>query len=256
MNLPFPKPLARSAFLEPDFDPASFLANLSDRYQTLDDLRSELRDLDQSLSKELLDLVNDNYHDFLSLGSSLRGGEERVEEIRVGLLGFQRDLALIQDRVKQRQTTIAALICEKRELMKDIRKGKSLLEIAGKIEDLETSLLIGATIAPQGNGVEPEEFSDDSDEDAEETICRLKRHTEQYLVLTQLLRQQRASQPYINSQADRIAQIKSMITLDVEGTLKQLELSSGRGQQVESEKVDLQNMLATVDETWQFKSAK
>ena len=245
--------MARSAFLEPDFDPVIFLANLSDRYQTLDDLRSELRDLNQSLSKELLDLVNDNYQDFLSLGSSLRGGEERVEEIRVGLLGFQRDLTSVRDRVKQRQVTVAALIREKGDLMRDIRIGKALQETAERIEDLETSLLIGATVGPHVNGVneQAEDFSEESDEGAEDgdvSIHRLKHYTEQYLVLRLLVQQQKATQPYISSQAFRIAQIKSTLSLDLAGTLKQLELSSGRGREVESKIGSLQKMLASVNE--------
>ncbi len=44
---------------------------MHNRHQTLEDLRSELRARSQLLTKELLDLVNSNYQDFLSLGSSL-----------------------------------------------------------------------------------------------------------------------------------------------------------------------------------------
>jgi len=69
-SLPFPKPLSRSPFLAPDFDPATFLSSLSNRHQSLADLRIELRDLSEALNKELLDLVNENYQDFLSLGSA------------------------------------------------------------------------------------------------------------------------------------------------------------------------------------------
>lgn len=65
------------------------------------------------MSKELLDLVNDKYQDFLSLGNTLRGGEERIEEVRVGLLGFQRDLTSVRENVKRRREDVAALIDEK-----------------------------------------------------------------------------------------------------------------------------------------------
>jgi conserved oligomeric Golgi complex subunit 2 len=233
-SLPFPKPLARSAFLVPNFDPTTFLANLSGRYQTLDDLRNELRELSQSLSKELLDLVNDNYQDFLSLGSTLRGGEERVEEVRVGLLGFQRDLISVRDTVEQRETVVAALISKKRNLMKDIRTGKSLLEIAEKLEDLETSLMIGSGAGADFDGMnrQAHDFSEESDEDAQEgelSIHRLERHTEQYLVLRLLLRRHNPTQPFITSQASRVARIESTLTLDLKEALKQLEVSAKRG---------------------------
>lgn len=230
-TLPFPKPLARSTFLEPDFDPTIFLANLSDRYQTLDDLRNELRDLSQSLSKELLDLVNDNFQDFLSLGSTLRGGEEKVEGIRVGLLSFQRDLTSVRDNVEQRHTAVATLVSERRNIMKDVEIGRSLLEISEKIEDLETSLVIGTVVLKDFEEVEDRTYdiSDASDDDASDDrmlVPRLKRQTEQYLVLRLLLRRHNHNQPYIIGQAKRIAGIESTLTLDLEGALKQLEVSA------------------------------
>ncbi|KAJ4338723.1 hypothetical protein N0V95_007994, partial [Ascochyta clinopodiicola] len=76
-TLPFARPLQRSDFLDPNFTPSAYLSTLSNRHQTLEDLRSELRTRSQLVSRELLDLVNANYADFLTLGNSLRGGEEK-----------------------------------------------------------------------------------------------------------------------------------------------------------------------------------
>lgn len=129
-GLPFPKPLSRSSFLAPDFDPATFLSSLTNRHQTLEDLRLELRDLSQTLNKELLDLVNENYQDFLSLGSVLKGGEEKVEEVRVGLLGFQRDVAAIQAKVEARRKEVESLLQEKKRYRMKANIAKALLDIA------------------------------------------------------------------------------------------------------------------------------
>ncbi|KAG4441728.1 hypothetical protein IFR05_002807, partial [Cadophora sp. M221] len=79
-NLPYPEALPRSDFLAPTFSAPAYLSTLSERHQTLEDLRSDLRERSQALSKELLDLVNTNYEQFLSLGSDLKGGEEKVED--------------------------------------------------------------------------------------------------------------------------------------------------------------------------------
>ena len=252
-SLPFPKPLARSAFLEPDFDPTTFLANLSDRYQTLEDLRNELRELSQSLSKELLDLVNDNYQEFLSLGSTLRGGEEKVEEIRVGLLGFQRDLTAVRGNVEQRRENVAALIDAKKSIMKQIQIGKSLLQIAEQIDYLEARLMIAATTdaSPNGSNDQSENLSDESDEDADEggaLLHRLERHVEQYLVLKLLLRRHSPTQPYIISQTNRIAQIKSTLSLDLEGALKALKYGQ-KAHQGDDSRIDrLETLLVSTNE--------
>ena len=142
-TLPFPEPLSRASFLSPDFDPAQYLSSLQNRHQSLEDLRQELRDLDQLLSRELLDLVNENYQDFLSLGNALQGGEEKAEEVRVGLLAFQRDVTAIREKVEARRGEVEGLLGEKKRLRKDANVGQVLLDIADRIEELEHRLMIG-----------------------------------------------------------------------------------------------------------------
>jgi conserved oligomeric Golgi complex subunit 2 len=185
--------------------------------------------LSQSLSKELLDLVNENYQDFLSLGSTLKGGEEKVEEIRVGLLAFQHDLTSVKDKVEHRSAEVAALLDEKRSTAKQIEVGKSLLEIAERLEDLEVSLMIGETTdeAHKGAHGETKYLYDESDDEAEDDqmiLHRLERHVEQYLILQLQLRRHNRSQPYIHNQADRISRIRSTLEIDLEGALKNCKL--------------------------------
>ena len=236
--LPFPKPLARSSFLTPDFDPATFLSSLSDRFQTLEDLQNELRALSQSLNKELLDLVNDNYQDFLSLGSTLSGGEERVEEVRVGLLGFQRELSVIRSKVDTRRENVAKLLAEKRKLKQEIRLGRALVEIAERIEGLEGQLMIGETAKQRSrNGFldsSPvaqtgyESFSEDSDDETStadgETrlrVRKLERFVEQFKVAKVLISRHDAHQPFVIALQERLHQIQTTLRLDVESAQKQ-----------------------------------
>jgi len=138
--------------LTPDFDAAAFLSNLSTRFQTLEDLQTELRELSQSLNKELVDLVNDNYQDFLTLGRTLRGGDEKVEDIRVGLLVFQRDVAGLKVKLDTRRETVQAMLNEKRIVMTEIEKGRLLLDIAGRLEALERQLGLAKAADGVANG--------------------------------------------------------------------------------------------------------
>lgn len=179
--------------------------------------------MSQSLSKELLDLVNDNYQEFLSLGSALQGGEEKIEEVRVGLLGFQRDLTSIRDDAEQRRKNAAALIAEKRHLGKRIQTGRSLLDVAKQIEDLEASLMIGASANTNEVNGETQDFSDESDDDVdggEMSTRLLERHVEQYLVLRLLLGRHSPEQPYVLSQSDRLTRIRSTLCLDLGAALE------------------------------------
>lgn len=235
-GLPFPKPLSRSSFLAPDFDPATFLSSLSNRHQTLEDLRQELRDLSQSLNKELLDLVNENYQDFLSLGGALKGGEEKVEEVRVGLLGFQRDVGAIRDKVEARRRDVESLLNEKKRLRTQANIGKVLLDVAERIEELEQRLMLGE--APKAgpdaaeSDAESDLFDSETDDSDEElagdsnttpvvSLKRLERHIQKYVYIKMRSAQIGDRHPFLVNMQPRVSKIKSTLLLDLNTALNQ-----------------------------------
>ncbi|RAL09133.1 COG2 family protein [Aspergillus homomorphus CBS 101889] len=240
-GLPFPQPLSRASFLAPDFDPAVYLSSLTNRHQSLEDLRQELRDLDQLLSRELLDLVNENYQDFLSLGIALQGGEEKVEQVRVGLLAFQRDVRAIRDKVEARQQDVEGLLKEKKRLKSEVNVGRALLDYADRIEELERKLMIGDTARQPRNKpsatTEPESDSDlldsASDDSEEEELANgppatplvslktLEHHIQKYLYLTRLSARISDQHPFILGQQSRVAKIRSAVLLDLKTALDQ-----------------------------------
>ncbi|KAI5294725.1 hypothetical protein KEM52_003347 [Ascosphaera acerosa] len=154
-SLPFPQPLSRDAFSAANFSPSEFLTSLSGRHQTLADLQSELRDLSKSLNAELLSLVSANHATFLSLGDSLKGGDEKIEEVTVGVLGFQKEVKGIRDEVDARAQAVAGLLEEKKVLKQDIATAHDLLELAASVEELERLLMLkgrNAVEAGQAHG--------------------------------------------------------------------------------------------------------
>ncbi|KAK7902242.1 hypothetical protein LTR67_001886 [Exophiala xenobiotica] len=237
--LPFPKPLDRSAFLAPDFDATEFLSSLSNRFQTLEDLQTELRELSQTLNKELVDLVNDNYQDFLTLGSTLSGGEERIEDIRLGLLGFQREVNAIRGTVATRRNEVAELLKRKKALRQETGIARSLLEIADRLDQLEVKFNISKGRAPGStDDAEPkagtvqwgedwvENTNYDSDDEYESdedsgVPPRLRRRTEEFLMLKQLMSRHSAHHPFILAQDSRIRNIQEILLADIEAAIKQ-----------------------------------
>ncbi|PGG95207.1 hypothetical protein AJ79_10189 [Helicocarpus griseus UAMH5409] len=248
-TLPFPKPLSRSSFLSPTFDPATFLSSLANRHQTLSDLQSELRDLSQSLNNELLDLVNENYQDFLSLGSALKGGEEKVEQVRVGLLGFQRDVRGIRDGFEKRIGEIGELLEEKKEVRRGLKVAYELLDVEESIGELEERLMIVDTRG-KGNGIASlgeadgagdeesdgiiESETEDSDEDNEDgvggegvggaptvSLSRLERHIRKYLYIRTVGGRVGEKHPFIVRQENRMGRIKTALLLDLKAALQQ-----------------------------------
>lgn len=233
--------MSRASFLSPDFDPAKYLSSLTNRHQSLEDLRQELRDLDQLLSRELLDLVNENYQDFLSLGVALQGGEEKVEQVRVGLLAFQRDVQTIRDKVEARYQDVQRLIEEKKQIRGQANVGRALLDFAERVEELERRLMIGGDPTAhhrlQGGTAESDSDPDLIDSESEESdeeelpngahaaplvsLKRLEHHIQKYVYLTRLSSRIGDEHPFLVNQQPRRSKIRSAILLDLKTALEQ-----------------------------------
>ncbi|KAI9676355.1 MAG: hypothetical protein M1817_000512 [Caeruleum heppii] len=237
-DLPYPTPLPRSAFLTPDFTPTTYLSSLRNRHQTLEDLRSELRTRSQELSKELLDLVNDNYTDFLNLGTSLKGGEEKVEEVRVGVLGFRREVETIKGKVAKREREMGTLMGERKELRGQIMTGRSLLDVAERLDELEAGLLVGSAGKQNGVNVEEDDYSDSEESEDDESNPpgfippgRLQKHAEHYLLIQSLIATIGPQpHPYLIAQQSRLTRIRNTLLLDLATALKQRVGQQGSGQ--------------------------
>ncbi|KAL8988848.1 MAG: hypothetical protein Q9177_002141 [Variospora cf. flavescens] len=227
-NLPYPKPLSRAAFLTPDFDPATYLSSLRNRHQTLEDLRAELRTRSQDISKELLDLVNDNYQDFLSLGGSLQGGDEKVEEVRLGLLGFKREIEGLKAKLDQRRREVAGLVAQRKAVRRQLQLGRTLCGIDYRLRELEQSLLITTNEALQDKkagdnyqGIsEGDEDSDDSQEGNGST-SRLIKHVRQYLLTRREMERIGLQDKFVVQNQARMAGVRHTILLDLGNAVKQ-----------------------------------
>ena len=241
-SLPFPKPLSRSAFLVPEFDATAFLSTLTSRFQTLEDLRSELASLSQQIQTELVDLVNDNYSEFLTLGSSLSGGEEKIEEVRVGLLGFERDVQGLREKVVKERECVAALLSAKKDVMREIAVGRSLLEIEERVGELEiglglkeretanTTVFEGAESdleepkeqwSEEWNDEAPIESDDEYDDDGKTAIPpRLRKRTEQFLMIVTLAGRFQAQHPFLVAEQARVRRIRETLLLDLDAAIR------------------------------------
>lgn len=235
-TLPYPAPLPRSDFLSADFSPQQYLSTLHNRHQTLEDLRSDLRARSQDLSKELLDLVNGNYEEFLGLGSTLRGGDDKVEEVRLGVLGFKREVEGVKETVRQRNALVKELLDEKRKVRKDVDVGRKLLEVDERLGELEARLMVGQT-----GGVASSEDEDDAESEDEDgstdlpsgigtaAIARLKTHAQLYLLIQQMIDRIGKEHPFLVAQEPRMMKVRNTLLLDLGAALKQAKTAGSVG---------------------------
>ncbi|TVY35745.1 hypothetical protein LSUB1_G006421 [Lachnellula subtilissima] len=221
-NLPYPEALPRSDFLAPDFDAPAYLSTLSERHQTLEDLRSDLRERSQALSKELLDLVNTNYEQFLSLGSDLKGGEEKVEDVR------------------REEVEVEALLGEKKDVSKQIALGRRLLEVDARLEELEDRLMV-SSLGRAVNGGDEDSWTDSEDEEEDDdelgaeagvagtSTRKLQRLVTDCLHVERLSNSVGKEHPFISAQQSRMLRARNTILLDLSTTLKQTTSTGEEG---------------------------
>lgn len=183
--------------------------------------------------------MNENYSDFLTLGSSLQGGEERVEEVRVGLLGFRRDVEGLKDKVHERRREVEELLGEKIRVGKQIQLGQGLLEVEGRVGELEARLMIKTSdnegedqisreLNAEINASEDDGDGSDEDEDeadfnlgpGESNTSQIKRHAERYMYIQKIIQRLGPQHPFIVKLQDRIIRLRQTVLLDLNNALK------------------------------------
>lgn len=257
--LPFPAALARSDFLAPTFDAAAYLSALhtggpASRHQTLEDLRAELRDRSAAISAELLELVNANYTAFLELGDELKGGEERVEDVRVALLGFKRVVEELRRGVRERRAEVGGANGELAGVKGAVEVGRRMLELDERVGGLEGRLVVesvgkGPSKGGEGGGEEDGEWGEDGDfdgsdddddenEDGEDegvgfgssSPRKLAALAREYVLVEQIADSIGRDMPFVKKMEERMARCRNTILLDLSTALKEARKAGPKGQ--------------------------
>lgn len=217
-DLPYPLALPRHDFLSPTFTPRAYLSTLSTRHQTLEDLRADLRERSALLTTELLDLVNGNYEAFLSLGQEMRGGENKVEDIKVGLLGMRRGVGEIRTVIADRKKNVERLLKESSNTKEEIELGRDLIEIWERVAEIEEMLVVKSI----GDWVdsEPEEDEDNRNMSKDRQVGKLEELVSDYRMIEILIEGLPGNLPFLKSLDARIMKVRNTLVLDLATALK------------------------------------
>lgn len=159
------------------------------------------------------------------------GGEEKVEDVRVGLLGFKRGVEDVRGKVRERRGEVEGLLGEKRSVSGEIAVGRKLLEVDARLEELEERLMVtslGRTVQNQ----EDDSWSDsEEDEEDDEDLTqnagvngpstkKLQRLVLDYVYIERLSKNVGEDHPFIVTQQPRIIRVRNTILLDLNAALK------------------------------------
>lgn len=239
--LPFPAALPRADFLASDFQPAAYLSALPHRHQTLEDLRSDLRERSAAISAELLELVNSNYTAFLSLGTELRGGDEKVENVKVSLLGFRRAVEEVKGRVSKRKDETQTLSDELHSVRSSIQQGRNMIELSERLSTLEERLTLDSAPSTNGDrGWDPDDSDDNTENEDEEdekadgrlgsSPAKLSASARECSEISQLTKNLDPDHPFAIRIDERLMRCRNTLLLDLGPGLKEARTAGVKGQ--------------------------
>ncbi|CAH9106187.1 unnamed protein product [Cuscuta epithymum] len=147
-----PQWLNPSLFLSKDFDPETYISDLR-TFVPLETLRSELRSHLSSLQRDLIDLINRDYADFVSLSTKLTDVDAAVVRMRAPLLEIRSKISAFREAV---ESSLSALLSRLKQRA-DAGEAREVLEllldtfhVVSKVEKLIKELPSGATNLTNG----------------------------------------------------------------------------------------------------------
>jgi hypothetical protein len=124
LDLPSLQPLSHDHPLlsAPDFSADAFL--LSRLHIPLEELRGELRAYLSTLREELVQLINDDYEEFISLGTGLRGENERLRRLQMPLGNLASEVGTIREVLLRHQEEVQNKLDQRASLREErVRRG-------------------------------------------------------------------------------------------------------------------------------------
>ena len=191
------------------------------------------------------------YADFVGLGRSLAGGEGKVEDLRVGLLQFRREMESLVEKLGRVEGDVKRDLERRRKVVREMMLVKGLLAVAQRLDALEMLLLLddaGAS-GEQGTAADMgreqqlsfralQDLGDDGDASIA-NLAHLTREVDAYLCLKYSLSRLPPgtvdSHPFLKAQAQRIERIRKTILLDLGTTLRSTIVRREEGLLIEGE---------------------
>lgn len=139
-KFPFPVTISRQDFLDLPEDQIDEFLYTNHRYTSIDSLISDLKNLLDHLNAELLDLVNNEYEDFIKLGQSIDGGLDLIADVQDGVELFKRDVGTVKHDITGSRELVQQALNQKQHLLQIKKKAKACLLLHHVVSNFEQIL--------------------------------------------------------------------------------------------------------------------
>ncbi|KAF9241626.1 oligomeric golgi complex component, COG2-domain-containing protein [Melanogaster broomeanus] len=136
-----------------------FRCLMTTNFWPLRQLRTELREYLACLKEELVLLINDDYEDFISLSTDLRGEGVRLGRLKAPLSSLREQMQASRQSLQSIQNAIQAKLDARSKLREEKALLHLLLKISESVTRLESLLLISQTNVPNHVEMPPSHLS-------------------------------------------------------------------------------------------------
>ena len=134
--------ITKADFLKPEFSIDSFFleVGLREGGAELDTLRDDLGIYLKVLRSSMIELINQDYADFVNLSTTLVGQDEEIEKIRVPVAEFECEVETARTGVEECLGRVRALLARRADLRQDRTRLAGLASLAAGTASLEQLL--------------------------------------------------------------------------------------------------------------------
>lgn len=142
VEFPYPTSITKADFRTFDTSNIDDFLFTQHRFTLLDTLSSELSGLLKELNQTLLDLVNNDYEDYIRLGKSINEGVTLISGILDDLALFKSDLVLFENKLGESHDRVEKALNERSELLYVKTLAKVNLVLNDQVTSFEDALLL------------------------------------------------------------------------------------------------------------------
>ncbi|KAK6456501.1 uncharacterized protein RJT20DRAFT_128424 [Scheffersomyces xylosifermentans] len=141
-DFPYPISINRTDFQKFNQEEIDVFLYKNHRFTSIDLLIKELTKLATDLNQNLLDLVNNDYNDFIKLGKSINGGLDLINLISGDLKNFRLDLLNYHQKFEDSHELIENTLQVRQQLIRLKTLAKLNLLLNDQVTNFENALII------------------------------------------------------------------------------------------------------------------